>query len=395
MKISSYIYFTIVLFSSILYSCSESKSETGRKENYTLSPFFKEFEDSLKLHLQQEKIPAAAIAVVRDSSVVYIKGFEYSETDLNDSLSLTTVFRLGSLSKGFAAVLTGMLVEQGVLDWHDKVVKNVPNFALKDTAQTQRIEIRHILSHTSGLPYHAYTNLIEDGLSLDKIIPKLASLDLIGKEGEFYAYQNATFAIIEKVIESVTDSSYSTLLRHKIFKAIQMKNASVSYDGLIEAENLAKPHGYNSRQEDYVSLRNSKKYYNAVSAGGVNASISDMAQWMLLLLGNHPEIISDKTLDYIFKPIIKVNTWRYSRRWGIRRSFYALGWRVLKFRERNIAFHGGYVNGYRSEIAIDRKNKLGICVLFNSPHHYAGQIIPNFFNAYFNSDSTARKTLKN
>jgi len=379
-----------------LYDCSEIKSEPTDKVTIKNLPHYIEaFEDSLQFRLLSEKIPGAAIAIVRDSSVVYMNTFGFAENGKGQTIDTNTVFRLASLSKGFSAILTGILVDQGLLNWDDKVIKHYPDFALKDTAQTQRVQVRHLLSHSTGLPYHAYTNLIEDGLTLKKIIPRLGKLDLIAREGEVYAYQNAGFAIIEKVLESAADTSFSSLLKNKIFESANMKNASASYEDLINSENFAKPHFFSRHEEKYLARKNSKKYYNAISAGGINAYISDMTSWMQLLLGNRQDIISDSTLNYIFSPVIKVNTRRYSRRWETRRSDYAMGWRVVNFQGRNIAFHGGYVNAYRSEIAIDRKNKLAICVLFNAPNRYASRIIPEFFKAFFVSDSNLFTSFKN
>jgi beta-lactamase class C len=382
--------FIILITSVVINNCTESKSEVSEKKviKKELPAYLKTFEDSIKATIEKEKIPGMAIAIVQDTSLLYRQAFGFADNDSAIAIDTNAVFRLASLSKGFSAVLTGILVEKGFLKWDDKITKYYPEFMLKDSAQADRVEIRHILSHSSGLPYHAYTNLIEDGLSLEKIIPRLAELDLIAKEGEVYAYQNAGFAIIEKVIEGATDSSFAVLLDKHIFKPLHMHNASTSYQDLVHANKLAKPHFFSAAEEKYVTIKNSDKFYNAVSAGGINASISDMAQWLQLLLGNRPDIISDSTLSDIFNPVVRVNTRRYSRRWGARRSEYAMGWRVVNFQGRNIVFHGGYVNAYRSEIAIDRKNKLGICVLFNAPNRYAGQIIPDFFSSFFNADSS-------
>ena len=67
-----------------------------------------------------------------------------------------------------------------------------------------------------------------------------------------------------------------------------------------------------------------------------------------------------------------------------------MGWRVLTFKNDTIEYHGGYVNGYRSEVAIDRKNKLAICILTNSAGDLPDQAIPKFFMQYSKrSDSIA------
>ncbi|MDZ7647136.1 MAG: serine hydrolase domain-containing protein [Cytophagales bacterium] len=79
-----------------------------------------------------------------------------------DSINTTTVFRLGWVSKCFASVLTGTMVSNHVIDWDDPVIKYLPEFALKSKEYTQKLTLRHVLSHTMGLPYHAFTNMIED-----------------------------------------------------------------------------------------------------------------------------------------------------------------------------------------------------------------------------------------
>jgi beta-lactamase class C len=292
-----------------------------------------------------------------------------------------TVFRVASLSKGFTSVLTGILVEKGLINWDDPVTKYYPDIAFKDSAQTNRIQIRHLLSHTSGLPRHAYTNLIEDGLPLENILSRLKTVDLISREGSLYAYQNAAFALVEKVLERAASDTFNSLLEQKIFLPAGMQNASVQYTDLHENKNIARPHQYSSQAGDYVPVKLSNKYFNAVSAGGISASASDMAQWLLVMLGNRPDIISQQTLDYIFTPVIDINTSRYSRRWRVRKSSYALGWRVLNLNGRPIIYHSGYVNAYRSEIVIDKKNRIGVCILFNAPHRFTGDILPGFFNS--------------
>ena len=75
------------------------------------------------------------------------------------------------------------MVDQGLLTFDAPVYKIVPNFRLSDADQTERIQVQHLLSHTTGLPRHAYTNLVEDGLSLERIIPKFEDVALISTEG--------------------------------------------------------------------------------------------------------------------------------------------------------------------------------------------------------------------
>ena len=109
-----------------------------------------------------------------------------------------------------------------------------------------------------------------------------------------------------------------------------------------------------------------------------------MALWLKALLGNDQEVLTSATLDQIFEPQVRAisknrNFWKWKKP---KASYYALGWRVLTFKNDTIEYHGGYVNGYRSEVAIDRKNRIAICVLTNSAGNLADQSIPEFLTRF-------------
>ena len=127
----------------------------------------------------------------------------------------------------------------------------------------------------------------------------------------------------------------------------------------------------------------SKKYYNAVSSGGINASASDMGKWLLLLTGHHPGVISEQTLEEIYDPLATIHNRRFSRYWnGVNESYYGMGWRVLDNHGQKIVYHGGYVNGYRSEIAFAPEDEVGICILINTNSRFLLTVIPDFFNHF-------------
>lgn len=353
-----------------------------------LAMYLENFEQDFVEGLHSERIPGAAVAIVKDGRVVLQKGFGVKEIGKPEEVDEHTVFRLGSVSKGFASVLTGVLVDEGIVDWEVPVSYYLRNFKLKDPVQTDRVEVRHLLSHTSGLPRHAYTNLVEDGLTLDRIIPRLKLVPLIAKEGEQLSYQNAAYSAIEKVLEVQTNTDFNTLLEERLFKPLAMNYSSASYDSIRYSANKALPHVYYSRSRGRVPISITEKYYNAVSSGGINASASDMGKWLLLLTGNHPEVISDETLGKIYTPLATLNNRRYSRHWsGVNESHYGMGWRVLDNHGQKIVYHGGYVNGYRSEIAFSPDDGIGICILINTGSSYPLTVIPDQFE-HFKKETT-------
>jgi beta-lactamase class C len=364
----------------------KADSETDSQEwvmDESVAIYLEEFERNFEEGLNTLGIPGGAVAIVKDGQVVFQKGFGVREMGAPGEIDEHTVFRLGSVSKGFASVLTGVFVEEGVVNWDQSVSNYLEEFKLNDPEQTGRVQIKHLLSHTSGLPRHAYTNLVEDGLPLERIIPRLEHIPLIAKEGTQLSYQNAAFSAIEKVLELQTGTGFNTLLEERLFKPLAMNHSSVSYDGILNSGNVALPHMYHSRSRGYIPTSISRKYYNAVSSGGINASASDMGKWLLLLTGNHPDIILKETLEDIYLPLTAINNRRFSRHWdGVNQSQYGMGWRVLDNHGQKIVYHGGYVNGYRSEIAFAPDDGIGIAILINAGSSYPLAVIPGIFNHF-------------
>ncbi|MBQ0736250.1 serine hydrolase domain-containing protein [Aquimarina celericrescens] len=332
--------------------------------------------------IDKNQIVGASVSIVKCDSIIYSGGFGNKNVALKDTVNAETIFRIGSVSKGFAGILTGIHVQDGLIDWEDKIIDHIPNFKLANKKQATQVTLSHVLSHTSGLPYHSFTNLVEDGLALTTIAGRFNEVLPLQKPGSVYNYQNAIFALSGEIIERITGKPLREVIKDRIFSPLQMETASASYEALEHSDNVAMPHQRVRR--GWRPTRINKKYYNAIAAGGINASAIDMGKWMKFLLGNNPDVLMTKTMEEVFSPMVQVGGRRnYYQRWpGYKASYYGLGWRVHEFDDANtgelnkVIHHGGGVNNYRSEIAIYPNEDLGICVLFNSPNKMAKDCIP-------------------
>lgn len=347
--------------------------------------------DSLRRY---SNTPGAAVAIVHDSTIIALRGFGIKSVEYpDDSVDQHTVFRIASVSKCFAGFLTGILVQDSLLKWDERIITYLPDFRLQSIEATQSLTIAHVLSHTTGLSFHAYTNLIEEGRSLEEMLDKLKDVRLAHPVGSHYSYQNVAFSLIGEVIKASTHKSYEGWMIEKVFGPLKMNDASIDYLSMASSKNAARGHLMRSREMRATPLK--PTYYNASPAGGINASISDMANWMIALLGNRPSVIKTSTLDSLFTPRIEAPSKnRFYKRLGENfSSYYGLGWRILAFPEDTLIYHGGYVNGFRSEIAIDRKNKIGICILANAPGDLVDHAIPLFFELYRKNNKEAQHPL--
>lgn len=343
------------------------------------------FERYVHQAMDETHLPGAAVAIVTNNEVQLLKGYGVKTFGFKDSVDIHTVFRIASVSKGFASMLAGILVQENYIHWDDKVRHYLPHFRLRDTFNTNHLTIRHVLSHTSGLPLHTYTNLVEDNVPYAALRDRLYMAQTAGRVGTVFAYQNVVYSLISDIAEASTKKTYEQLLTDKIFKPLGMTDASASYKDLQASKNLAQPHLRDSRTFFKVT-KNTPTYYSVLPAAGVNASISDMSKWLLALLGNDSTVIKPAILHEIYKPEIvtpRRSKYQFFHWTHLIKANYGMGWRVINYGGHTLIYHGGHINGYRSEIAFDPEEKVGIVVLTNASGKLVNNAVEVFFNQYF------------
>lgn len=342
------------------------------------------FDQTFRELMRRYHVPGAAVAIVKDDQIIWLQGYGKKQAAQQEAVDPYTVFRLGSLSKGFTGVLSSLLAKDSLLNLDAPVHEYLPEFNMYYPQYTEQVKLRNVLSHTAGFPYHTYTNMIEQGLSMQQLIPLMQRVRPVAKPGSIYSYQNAAFSLAGEAMCKVTGKSFESLLQERIFQPLNMNYASASYASMTGCHNIAKPHVLGRR--GIIEKPITKKYYNAAPAGGINASISDMANWMVCLLGHRPDVASYEVLEKTFTPQVQTpleRSFRYEYP-GAKSMAYGLGWRLLQTEEDIYVFHGGFVNGFRNEISLNRDKGVAICVLTNCPSDLSRQAVASFWKMYQN-----------
>jgi beta-lactamase class C len=346
-------------------------------------PTVRNFVDFMDRELDSTRTVGAAYTVVYQGRTLYTQTYGERRKGGGEPVDEHTLFRLASVSKGFTGALACMLEQEGVLSLDDRVVDHYPGFRLKDSASTNMLTLRHLLSHTTGLVPFAYDNLVEAGEELSQIVDRLDEVNLSGPPGKFYGYQNVTFSMWDPIARRATGTPYPVLLEEMIFKPLGMKDAVAGEVSRDPGLNMAFPHVRGSG--GYFAMDPHLGYYNVLPAAGINASISDMEQWLLALLGHKPGDFPDTVRSLLEEPVIYTPLrYQYTRYWKpFRERYYSLGWRIYFYGGRKIMYHGGYIRGYRAEIAYCPEEDVGIAFLQNSPNNLASQVVPHFFDLWF------------
>jgi len=354
----------------------------------------KRYREFVQNEIIEHGVVGAAYTIVDKDKVLCYDTWGVKEQGTVDSVNEHTVFRLASVSKGFAGVLACMLHRDSIIDIEEPVMKFIPDFTLKDSASTVQLTLKHTLNHTSGLVPHAFDNLVEANQNLAVIVKRLGEVNIAGKPGDIYGYQNVSFSLIDPVVRSITGEGYNFMLKKWILKPLEMEDASTGVEIFKEKHaNVAYPHRTIGMGK-YRQLPPCETYYNVAPAAGVNASIDDMGKWLLALLGNYPNVLDSSVLEMISTPSIQTPLrYSYYRHWKSEpEKYYSLGWRIFKYRGHDIIHHGGYIKGYRAEVAFCPEEKTGIAYLQNCDANVASKIVPTFFEYLFKeTDAAANK----
>jgi len=326
-------------------------------------------------------IPGLAVAVVQDGRVLSARGYGITDVRNAEPVDAHTVFRVASLSKSFAGTVAGILVNDGVLRWDSRVTDYVPGFRLSQPDAAQQVTVADVLSHRLGLPYNAFDRDIEANADYHSLTMKLGSAPMTCAPGQCYAYQNVAFSLIGDVVFASTGQFFSETVARRIFKPLGMHDASYGLDGIEASARWAKPHVRGGG--GWVSLRPKPTYYRVAPAAGVNASIHDMAQWLIAQGGHRPDVLPAPLLATIHQPLVDTPTeirgssWRRQR---LNSAGYGLGWRVYDYAGHRMVYHAGAVQGYRGMIALLPERDLGVAVLWNGESSLPSGLVPTILD---------------
>lgn len=217
-------------------------------------------------YLDRHGLPGAAVAVVRDGEIVHEAG--YGEDSGGGRLTEYTRLRIGSVSKSFTAFAVLRLVDEGRVALDAPVKRYLPDFAPSDA-----ITVRHLLSHTSGLPNPA---IVGPARSLAEGADRVGGWSLSTKPGTSYTYSNANYWLAARIVEQVSGQNFNAYLADEIFAPLGMNdtvNTTITHDpvsGLTQ--------GHVTAYGGALSVPEAEAMNSG--SGGMVSTSHDMAAWL-------------------------------------------------------------------------------------------------------------------
>ena len=246
----------------------------------------------------QWKIPGLSISVVQGDSVVFSEGFGVREKGKSVekdgqwvAVTPSTLFHIGSMTKAFTATVIASLVDEGLLHWEDRVKTILPDFDWYDDSVENVMQVKDLLTHSTGLVAQAGTYIANLGYDRDDIYRMFRYIEPVYPFRTRFAYNNITFIIAARIIETVTGRSWEDNIRERILIPLGMTSSVPGSEGYLAAgKNASVAHyfGY-SRGSIYVTpLYGEERALHWVDvigpAGSISSTAEDMAKWVSLHL---------------------------------------------------------------------------------------------------------------
>ncbi|NLY54339.1 MAG: beta-lactamase family protein [Firmicutes bacterium] len=309
--------------------------------------------------MERDHIAGAAISVSQNGKILFQQGFGYRHLAKQQPVTPDTIFGIASVSKSFTAVAIMQLVDAGLLSVDDPVVKYLPEFQLHGVEDINSVKIKHLLSHTTGMPPMRRR---QDITTFEEHLEFLAQqeYELLGQPGEYLSYCNDTFLLLGAIIERLTGRIYRKYMTSNILDALEMYRSTYSIEELTRFKDVTVPYIYNKQTGEFEE-RPWPALGNFEVGGGVRSCVTDLMKYGEIFVNGGKRgdrvIVSRQGLEHMQTPV-----YQYGRK-----TWYGFGLTVTYDHAGNtLVEHGGSQPGVASNFGFVPEQGLVVAVLTNT-----------------------------
>jgi CubicO group peptidase (beta-lactamase class C family) len=302
----------------------------------------------VRAEMERQKVPGVAVAVVRGGEVVKAQGYGLANVEHQVPVKPGTVFQSGSVGKQFTSTLVMLLVEEGKLALSDPLTRFFPDAP----ASWAGITLRHLLTHTSGIPdYGPQTVDYRRDYTEDELARLAFGLKPEFPPGSRWSYSNTGYVLLGIVVGKTSGRFYGDLLAERVFAPLGMRTARVISEDDIVPDRAA---GYRLvdgalRNQEWVAPK-----LNTTADGSLYLSVLDLVAWDRGLRSG--AVLKPASWAEVYAPV-RLNSGKAYP--------YGFGWDVTETGGQKVHRHGGAWQGFKSEIARFLGSDLTIVVLAN------------------------------
>lgn len=353
---------------------------------------FKKLDNYFAKAQKEWGVPGMSVGIVKDGKVVFTKGYgvltEGKSTPTNDE----TLYAIASNSKAFTSAIIGMLVQEGKLNWDDKIRKHLPYFDLYDSYAAENATIRDMMSHRVGLgTFSGDIMWYNADFTSEEIIRRMKYIPPAYEFRAGYGYSNLMFITAGELIKTITGKSWYENVKTRILDPLGMNRTFVNVNQVERTPNAASPHRLESNKI-HVPIPYTS-WEEIAATGGLISCVDDLTKWMIFNLNNG--IIGKDTL---LSPSTRNEVWTVHNSFPVNRvtanpfgtnfSGYGLGWGLKDYHGNLRVSHTGGYDGMITSVNMLPGHKLGVVVLTNGLKAPINALPQYVFDAFLGKNET-------
>ena len=312
----------------------------------------------IRSQVEQQKIPGAAVAVVKDGQVLLAKGYGLANVEHQVPVTPDTIFQSGSVGKQFTAAAVMLMVEQGKLTLDDPLTTFFPDAP----AHWGDIRVRHLLTHTSGIPDYTGGSIdYRKDHSEEDLLRMAYALKPEFGPGARWNYSNTAYVLLGIIVRKTSGRFYGDVLREQVFEPLGMRTARVISEADIVPNRAA---GYRLENGELKNQDWVAPSMNTTADGSLYLSLRDLIAWDAGV--RERKILKPESWQMVLSPVALSSGKRYP---------YGFGWAVDAVNGRRVEEHGGSWQGFQTFIARYPDDELSIVALTNLAQADPGEIV--------------------
>jgi CubicO group peptidase (beta-lactamase class C family) len=314
--------------------------------------------------LSKEKDFNGVVLYAENGKTQFLKSYGYRDYNNGQPLQSSDIFELASVSKQFTSMIIMMLQEEGKLQYNDPVEKYL-------VIPYRGITIRHLLTHTSGLP--DYQAIMDTHWNKQKVAGNNDILEYLNQyappkvfePGTKYEYSNTGYVLLASIAEKSSGKDFIELCRSRIFSPLNMHSTDIrTLEKKASTLNFALGHIYFKESERYVRADSfpSSDYTiwlgNRKGPGRISSTAEDLLKWDQALYST--KLVKNGTLDQAFTPGTLNDGSSIN---------YGFGWMIqTNVKGEKVIWHSGDNPGYKTRIMRYLATKQTLIVLCNNAY---------------------------
>jgi CubicO group peptidase (beta-lactamase class C family) len=331
----------LVAACAVLPNVSPGQSAPGR-------PALDSVDRYLRAELARQRVPAMSVAILHGDSVLLSRGYGFANLEHRVPATDSTVYQSGSVGKQFTAALVLALVREGRLRLDDPIRRWFP----EAPAAWQPITVRHLLTHTSGIPDYTEGQVdYRRDYTEEELVASAVRLPLEFPPGRTWRYSNTGYALLGFLVRRVTGRFYGDLLRERIFEPLGMSTARIISESDIVPNRAA---GYELVEGEVRNQAWVSPTLNTTADGSLYLTVNDMVKWVLGI--DHGRVLDSAGLAASWTPVRLKSGGTYP---------YGFGWYMDHQRGRPRIGHTGSWQGFKTSIQRYPESGLTVIALAN------------------------------